>query len=445
DMASRFTRINRAQAALLGVAKPEDALGRTDADFQAPQLAAASFLEERQILETGVTVIDRPEYNPTADGQPRWLSSNKVAMRDRQGRIVGLVGISHNITERMRADEALRQANAQLTERVRQMSVLNEMQEQLQACLTVSEVFQITSRMMSQLFPTECGALYVTNNSRNWIETAATWGSPALESQVLGLEDCWALRLGRAHVVGLERASALPCRHLAGAEPALSVCIPLLAQSETLGVWHLRAGNEAAARRFDDVMLQLARVVADSVALAIVNLNLREKLRQQSIRDPLTDLFNRRYMEESLDLELQRAARNQRPVGIIMLDVDHFKNINDLHGHGAGDAVLRQLGRFLKDNTRGGDIACRYGGEEFTLILPDATLEQTQRRAEMHRLNFKAIDLHHGDRSLGSVTLSFGVAAYPQHGQTGDQVLRAADGALYRSKHEGRDQVQAAS
>jgi diguanylate cyclase (GGDEF)-like protein len=261
---------------------------------------------------------------------------------------------------------------------------------------------------------------------------------------VLGLDDCWALRRGRPHLAGTGRGNALACAHLLGAQPALSMCIPLLAQGETLGFWHLRAETEAAAGLFDDVVLQLARVVAESVALAMANLNLREKLRQQSMRDPLTDLFNRRYMEESLDRELLRAARDQQPVGVIMLDVDYFKAVNDLHGHGAGDAVLRHLGRFLKDNIRGGDIASRYGGEEFTLILPDTALEQTCIRAEQLRQNFKSLPQGIIDVSLGSITLSCGVAAYPQNGQTGEQILRAADAALYRSKHEGRDQVQAA-
>ena len=445
DLASRFTRINQAQARVLGVAQPEDALGKTDADFQSPDLAVAFSDEEKNLLTVGVPVLNRPEYNPTPDGQPRWFAATKMPMRDRDGKIVGLVGISHNITERMQSDEALRQANSQLTERIRQMSVLNELAEQLQACLTLVEVFQVTGQMVGRLFPQTCGALYVSNNSRNWIETAAAWGSPRLEPQVLEPDDCWALRRGRTHVVAASQGATLPCRHLLDSRPALSVCIPLLAHGDTLGIWHLRAPDEAIAGSFDDVVLQLARVVADSVALAIANLNLRETLKQQSIRDPLTDLFNRRYMEESLERELLRAARTQRPVGVVMLDVDHFKDINDLYGHGMGDAVLRQLGQFLKENTRGGDIASRYGGEEFTIILPNSALDQTENWAEKHRLSFKNVALEHRDISLASVTLSFGVAAYPQHGQTGEQVLRAADAALYRAKHSGRDQVQAAA
>lgn len=181
--------------------------------------------------------------------------------------------------------------------------------------------------------------------------------------------------------------------------------------------------------------------MADGVALAVANLRLREALRQESIRDPLTDLFNRRYMEESLERKVLRALRNQQPVGIIMLDIDHFKRINDTYGHATGDAVLRQLGDFLKEHTRGDDIACRYGGEEFTLILPEATREQTRLRAEQLRQDFKTLRIQHGGQVLDLITLLFGVAAYPDHGTTRDAVLRAADTALYRAKHAGRDRV----
>jgi diguanylate cyclase (GGDEF)-like protein/PAS domain S-box-containing protein len=443
DLASRFTRINQAQARVLGVPKPEDALGKTDADFQAPHLAASHLADERKLMETGKPQIDHQEYHPTHDGQARWFSSNKVPMRDRQGRVIGLVGVSRNITDGVQAAEAVRASNAQLTERVRQMLVLNELGEQLQSCLAIEEAYQVTAQSMAKLFPRETGALYVINTSR-LLETACAWGAPPLDTHVLGMDACWALRRGRLHLAGTSQANAPACPHLLGAEPALSLCIPLLAQGETLGFWHLRAQTQAAANLFDEGVVQLARAAADSVAQAMANLNLREKLRQQSIRDSLTGLFNRRYMEESFERELQRAARDQGPVGVIMLDVDCFKAINDRHGHGAGDTVLRELGRFLKDHIRGGDIASRYGGEEFTLILPEATLDQTLERAEQLRLKFKQLPMLHGGLSLEPVTLSGGVAAYPQHGLTGELILRAADAALYAAKRDGRDQVQAA-
>lgn len=170
-------------------------------------------------------------------------------------------------------------------------------------------------------------------------------------------------------------------------------------------------------------------------------LRLQDALREQAIRDPLTDLFNRRYMEESLDREVHRAVRRGIELSIVMVDLDHFKGFNDTFGHDAGDAVLCAVGQFLRSHTRAEDIACRYGGEEFTLILPEAPLDAAQRRAEQLRDEVAHLKVPHRGEDLGPVTLSMGVAAFPRHGPTGDAVLRAADAALYQAKREGRNRV----
>jgi diguanylate cyclase (GGDEF)-like protein len=167
----------------------------------------------------------------------------------------------------------------------------------------------------------------------------------------------------------------------------------------------------------------------------------REELRLQAIRDPLTGLFNRRYMEESLERELHRAARNGLPLGAIMIDLDHFKRFNDTWGHEAGDAVLREVGRVLKDCARGEDIPCRYGGEELTLILTCATLEVAWVRAQQFRQATNCLEVWHDGRPLGGVTVSAGVAAFPENGLTAAEILRAADEALYQAKARGRDHV----
>jgi diguanylate cyclase (GGDEF)-like protein len=184
--------------------------------------------------------------------------------------------------------------------------------------------------------------------------------------------------------------------------------------------------------------------MAEHIAMALSNLKLHETLRSQSIRDPLTGLFNRRFMEESLELELRRAARNQRPLGVIMIDLDHFKHFNDTFGHEAGDTLLRELGSLLQNNIRGEDIACRYGGEEFTLILPEGSFEITRQRADFLREAIKHIDVQHRGQPLGRITASMGVAVFPEHGRTGKSLLESADAALYRSKNDGRDRVTAA-
>jgi diguanylate cyclase (GGDEF)-like protein len=165
------------------------------------------------------------------------------------------------------------------------------------------------------------------------------------------------------------------------------------------------------------------------------------RLRDLSVRDPLTGLFNRRYLEETLERELNRAARKQLPLGIIMVDIDHFKQFNDAHGHSAGDALLQQVGRMLREHIRGADIACRYGGEEFTLILPDASRDVIRQRAEHMREDARQLHVRREGQALEAVTLSLGIAVFPEHGSTGAAVLGAADAALYRAKHEGRDRV----
>ncbi len=180
--------------------------------------------------------------------------------------------------------------------------------------------------------------------------------------------------------------------------------------------------------------------VAEHYALSLVNLRLRETLKQDSIRDALTGMYNRRYMEGSLERETRRAERHNVPVGIIMIDVDHFKHFNDTHGHEAGDVALRELGLFLRKNTRGEDIACRYGGEEFLLILPEASLENTRQRAEFLREEAQKLKIMYREKQL-QVSISVGVAALPNHGSDVKEAVKAADAALYRAKTGGRNQV----
>jgi diguanylate cyclase (GGDEF)-like protein len=207
---------------------------------------------------------------------------------------------------------------------------------------------------------------------------------------------------------------------------------------EILGVLHVQSEHE---ENLDEAKRQLAYTVVEQAGMALSNLKLREALREQSIRDPLTGLYNRRYMEEALKQQMSRVTRQLHPIGIIMIDIDHFKRFNDTYGHTAGDALLRELGQFLQRRIRGEDIACRYGGEEFTLIMPDASLEAAQQRAEALRQEAIQLRVQDGGQSPEAITLSLGVAIYPQHGQTIENVLRAADAALYRAKQEGRDRV----
>jgi diguanylate cyclase (GGDEF)-like protein len=217
----------------------------------------------------------------------------------------------------------------------------------------------------------------------------------------------------------------------------------MAAQGEALGILHLAGprGGMGGPTGSAEERTRLAVTVAEHLALAVANLRLRESLRAQSIRDPLTGLFNRRYMEETLERELRRAERARHPVGILVLDVDHFRRFNDAHGHDGGDAVLAGLGGLLLANVRGGDVACRHGGEEFVLILPGASTLESHRRATELLEATREFQVAHAGQLLGPVTCSVGVATYPEHGTTREALLRAADTAVYRAKHEGRNQV----
>jgi len=220
-----------------------------------------------------------------------------------------------------------------------------------------------------------------------------------------------------------------------------------MAHGETMGILHLQSGlagpdqpNQERAV-INEIQLQLAKAMADTIALALANLKLRVSLHDQSIRDPLTDLFNRRYLDETLEREIHRAARLQRSVAVIMLDIDHFKRFNDTFSHEAGDILLRELGVFLKQQIRGGDFACRYGGEEFILILPEISLEDLRQSAERLRKKVKELHIPYAGGALEPITLSLGIALFPVHGATGKAVVHAADEALYEAKHQGRDRI----
>jgi diguanylate cyclase (GGDEF)-like protein len=242
-----------------------------------------------------------------------------------------------------------------------------------------------------------------------------------------------------------DSAKAQNCAHFAGTPPRHYVCVPLSAQGELIGVLHVQRSQPSSASGFLDAEMYLVKAVAQHAALALANLGLREKLHEQAIRDNLTGLYNRHHEREWLEQELRRAARDGRRAAVIMVDIDHFKRVNDSFGHDAGDMVLKALAGLFRQAIRGSDIACRHGGEEFLLLLSDASIDGAAKKAEALRDAVERLELRHMDRPLGKLTASFGVAAYPDHAEDADGLLRAADRALYCAKNEGRARVVVAS
>jgi diguanylate cyclase (GGDEF)-like protein len=173
-----------------------------------------------------------------------------------------------------------------------------------------------------------------------------------------------------------------------------------------------------------------------------IKTKLRKISRTLSLRDPLTGLYNRPYLEETLQREFYRADRNQQNIGIIMVDIDHFKQFNEQFGYDACDAVLQTLGDFFNKYIRKGDIACRYSDKKFVFVLPGASLEVVQKRAENIRLDVKSLVTEHGNQKISmSIALSIGVAVFPQHGKQFQEVLYAANSAIYHAKMQGGDKA----
>jgi diguanylate cyclase (GGDEF)-like protein len=372
----------------------------------------------------------------------------EVSGRDELGALArGLNGMAARVSAMLGAEREARHALAGrvdtlVAERTREVELLRQLSELLQACATPDEAHAVMGQLCGRLFPDAAGQVLVTPASRDGLWAVAVWGPPlAGGRERFQLDDCWALRRGRVYRV--DDVSASPaCLHLSPPSPPAFVCVPLAAQGETLGLFSLSVPPGSVSEGgLGEPRVRLAVIVAEQFALALANVRLRETLRSQSIRDPLTGLFNRRYMEETLDRELSRAEREHCPLSLILLDIDRFKQYNDTFGHEAGDIVLSSLGALLRSASRAGDVACRYGGEEFVLILPAASLADAQRRAEEIRDAIRGLRVTHGGRPLEAVRCSMGVAAFPEHGGMSGALLRAADAALYRAKREGRDQV----
>ena len=393
------------------------------------------------------------EYRRVAkDGSIIWVRDNiRIINIDSEKK--QLRGVIVDVTNKRHAEEALNKVNRELNQSIQQLeqrnweiSALHEMSEMLQLCRDSEEAYRIIGVAVIKLFPEASGAFYILDSSQNTLGLSCSFGKPVEHELHFPPDSCWALRRGNAawKTAGANQV----CKNKGCENTHQSFCIPMLSQGDIIGVFHLNLNfvedHSNETKNDYEAEYLLAVSMTEHVALAIANLSLRETLRDLSIRDPLTSLFNRRYLEETLVRELVMAERMKRTVGIIMIDIDHFKNFNDMHGHDAGDTLLREFGSFLLHNIREYDIACRYGGEEFICILPETTLEKALERAEKIRINALSFKVEHLGRPLERVTISAGVAIYPEHGTTEATIVKAADEALYRAKGEGRNRVVAA-
>ncbi len=331
----------------------------------------------------------------------------------------------------------------QLETQNRQIEMLNQMSDLLQACLSAEELYGVVVRTLQVLFPGAGGQILRLSRSDASLEVVSAWEGNDLQAAgaVFEPDDCWAVRRGKEHRVD-PADQALVCAHAHPPDDGwMALCIPMSAQGETMGILHLRFPLQGEQAVDAETAARLLQTVAEQAALSLANLRLRKHLLEQSQRDALTGLFNRRHAMELLRREERRALRGDTPLGVMLLDVDHFKQVNDRWGHDAGDEVLRRLATVLQDSFREEDIVCRYGGEEFLVALPMADCKATRAKAEALRARVEAelrVPWHGG---VIPVTISVGVACYPDGDVPLQAVITRADEALYAAKHAGRNRV----
>lgn len=354
-----------------------------------------------------------------------------------------------DITARKLVEASIREANETLSSLVKvlqkrdaDLTLISRMNDLLQTCETQEEAQQIIASSAAELFPGQNGCVALFLAPGQYLETVARWGDEAHVEDIFRKEDCWALRGGRPHEV-IDPQGSPSCSHFATPPRHGYCCLPLTVHGEALGVFHLEAAPTSGENHRGGNG-PLAVTVSEAIKLSLANVRLRTRLQSQASCDPLTELFNRRYVEDTLPRELHRALRSGTPLSVAMLDLDHFKQFNDAFGHDAGDLVLREASRVLRENLRKSDIACRYGGEEFLLVLPDASLDDTRRRLEHIRLLFQIMEIVHRGHLLTTTTFSAGIAVAPEHGSTSEDLLRAADEALYAAKQAGRNRIHVA-
>jgi diguanylate cyclase (GGDEF)-like protein len=370
---------------------------------------------------------------------------------------VGLLGFLYvamrrRVRERSAAAQASATYAASLDDGLRTLekerndiAQVNEASNFLQSCNTMDEVAKLSTSFLKSLFPGQAGAISVYAASRNQLVRLVAW-SGAQDAEVFSPDECWGLRRGQQHV-RYRSGNAPICSHVGCGGACDTICVPLVAHGETLGLMTLEqldpteagSASDAAAAGLPDP--RKVDMVARQLALTLANLRLRETLAEQSIRDPLTNSFNRRYLGVVAGKEIAKAQRFGRSLAVVMLDVDHFKRFNDVHGHPAGDAALIAVAAHLQEHTREGDWLFRLGGEEFALLLGEVGRDDARAKAEELREGIMAIVIGHQETVLPRITVSMGVAMYPDNGNELDALLSVADEALYAAKQSGRNRV----
>lgn len=344
--------------------------------------------------------------------------------------------------------EAKKMAKVKLLESSRhlqELKFLKDLTQALQTCSSLKMDAIPIAKYCELLLPSTSGIVYLTNNKTGKLSPFFKWGLKSSKSLSFPISKCMAF-LSRNPYYLSGKGYIDSCEHLknfVSENPSsLNLCLPLTDQDGILGLLHIR---DYSYSKTDKNPFLIPETLAIQLSLSISNIKKGDLLKDQAIRDPLTNLFNRRYLNETLPRELHYALRQSLPLAILMIDIDYFKKVNDTYGHETGDDVLKNIGLILQEYFRKSDIPCRFGGEEFILVLPGTSLNTAIQKAEQLRQAVTNLRLSFEDEIIKGLSISLGVASFPEHGHSTNGLIGAADQALYRAKELGRNRVEVAT
>ncbi len=378
----------------------------------------------------------------------QWISFLAYPVYDQANHLKAVGTIGRNITRQKDAEVALAEAQKALSDRISalekrnvEISLLSEILTVLQFSPELDEAYKLVGNVIRQLFSGLNGSVLAVDPDRAELSTRVSWGRESDLKGPFRVDDCLAIQTGKPYL-NSDTTQEKVCAHIEPPFPRSTYCVPIRIDNLPAGCLSIQPESKDGV--FQDGEIRLANSACEQLGLALTNIKLRQGLREQAIQDGLTGLYNRLYMDESLSREIYRQERKGLPLSVIMIDFDNLKEINDLYGHAAGDAVLRALGHLLKQSVRVSDLPCRYGGDEFVLVMPETSHEIARKRAEKIAYSFRGLSIPFGTQTIGGYTLSIGVATSPVHGHTSQDLLSAADAALYKAKRTGRDRIVSA-
>lgn len=344
---------------------------------------------------------------------------------------------------------ALSKANQSLVATIRELnykrrasSTLSKMSDNLYKCDDINSTFNVVGEACSDLFSEFSGAILAYDDSKGYLKPVYQWNSKGVLHGALPVKKCPGM-LYREKIKNEKSKKGSFCSHINRYENRSFYCVPVFNMGDNIGMISINApmdNSEINDRKWQEMEITLS-AVTDYFKAAFINLSLKNRLTKESIQDKLTGLYNRRFMEISLKKEVSRAKRTNSFLGVLMFDVDFFKRFNDEYGHESGDKILREIGRWLLNNLRKEDIICRYGGEEFLVILPGIVPENMAVRAESIRKGIKENVKVKYENKVLSVTVSIGACCLK--GEYLDETLVSiADDALYKAKKLGRNRIE---